>query len=255
MFPIDDTSYPARSGFNQRIRFLIIHYTALPFAGSVTALTRGNVSAHYLIPARQDASYRAAGFDTLRIFRLVREEDRAWHAGISHWAGRDNLNDTAIGIEIVNLASARGGVFDFPDYEEEQILALQQLATSILARYPDISPKHVVGHADVAYERKSDPGPKLPWQRLHQAGIGAWYEESVKQQFAAQFTRTGLPARAELAVAFKRYGYAAPASDSQWRSLLRAFQMHFRPGDIRGELDIESCAILYALNQRYSQGA
>lgn len=251
MFPIDDTSYPAKSGFNQRIRTLIIHYTAMPFSGSIAALTRGNVSAHYLIPACQDPSYRASGFDDLRIFSLVKEEDRAWHAGLSHWAGRDNLNDTAIGIEIVNLASARGGVFDFPDYEEEQIQALQQLATSILTRYPDISPRQVVGHSDVAYDRKSDPGPKLPWQRLHQAGIGAWYETSVKQGFEEQFTRGGLPDRTALAAAFKRFGYAAPTSDGQWRSLLRAFQMHFRPADYRGELDVESCAILYALNQRY----
>ncbi len=96
------------------MRFLVLHYTALDFAASVKALTTGAASAHYLIPAPHDPSYKAAGFKGQRIFNLVAEEDRAWHAGVSGWARRDNLNDTSIGIEIVNLARDDDGVFTFP---------------------------------------------------------------------------------------------------------------------------------------------
>ncbi|MBV8048345.1 MAG: N-acetylmuramoyl-L-alanine amidase [Paludibacterium sp.] len=251
MSTIDFNSYRATTGFNKRIRFLVLHYTALDFAGSITALTRGQVSAHYLLPATADPSYRAAGFSSQRIFNLVDEQDRAWHAGLSHWAGRDNLNDTAIGIEIVNQPTETPSGLHFVDFEPGQIDALRELAGNILMRYPDISPKNVLGHADIAYLRKSDPGPKFPWQTLAQSGIGAWYEAERKQAFIDQFTRQGLPSRSETIAAFKQYGYAAPADDAGFKALVRAFQMHFRPSGYSGEMDIETGAILFALNARY----
>lgn len=159
MLTIDYNSYRTTTPYGKRVRFLVLHYTALDFAASVKALTTGAASAHYLIPAPHDPSYKAAGFKGQRIFNLVAEEDRAWHAGVSGWARRDNLNDTSIGIEIVNLARDDDGVFTFPDYERSQINALKQLAKNILQRYPDMTPKNVVGHSDIAVGRKSDPGP------------------------------------------------------------------------------------------------
>ncbi len=178
MLTIDYNSYRTTTPYGKRVRFLVLHYTALDFAASVKALTTGAASAHYLIPAPHDPSYKAAGFKGQRIFNLVAEEDRAWHAGVSGWARRDNLNDTSIGIEIVNLARDDDGVFTFPDYERSQINALKQLAKNILQRYPDMTPKNVVGHSDIAVGRKSDPGPKLPWKELYEAGIGAWYDDA-----------------------------------------------------------------------------
>jgi N-acetylmuramoyl-L-alanine amidase len=253
MLTIDFNSFHATSGYGKRIRFLIMHYTAANFAGSVNALTRGQASAHYLVPATADPSYSAAGFSGQRIFSLVEEQDRAWHAGVSHWAGRDNLNDTALGIEIVNLASEpTPGQFIFPDFEQSQIDAVRELASNILMRYPDITPKNVMGHADVAYLRKSDPGPKFPWQALAESGIGAWYEEARKQAFVQQFDSQGLPPRPEIETAFKKYGYARPLNDAAYKALTRAFQMHFRPRDYSGAMDVETCAILYALNTRYA---
>jgi N-acetylmuramoyl-L-alanine amidase len=252
MQAIDINHYRTTSGYNKRVRFLVLHYTAANFAQSVMALTRGQTSAHYLVPAQSDQSYIDAGFSSTRIFNLVNEHDRAWHAGVSNWAGRDNLNDTSIGIEIVNQASETGGVFTFPDFEPEQIEAVRELAVNILLRYPDISPKNVVGHADIAYMRKSDPGPKLPWKKLAQAGIGAWYEEASKQDFIQRFERQGLPPRTDIIAAFRQYGYARPEdSDRAFGLLTRAFQMHFRPESYNGIMDAETCAILYALNVRY----
>ncbi len=158
MYPVDYNSYRAIKGFNHHVRFLIMHYTALDFKASITALIGPSVSAHYLVPDPSEKTYIDAGFKDMRIFNLVDENERAWHAGVSSWAGRSNLNDTSIGIETVNLARDNNGVFVFPPYNPVQINAIKELAANILQRYPDITPVNVVGHSDIASGRKSDPG-------------------------------------------------------------------------------------------------
>lgn len=120
-------------------------------------------------------------------FNLVDENERAWHAGVSYWDGRNNLNDTAIGIETVNLATDNDGVFTFPPYNVTQIAAIKALASNILYRFPDITPVNVVGHSDIAPGRKSDPGAAFPWKALYDAGIGAWYDDETKQRYLDQF--------------------------------------------------------------------
>lgn len=158
MYLIDYNSYRSVKGFSRRVRFLVMHYTAIDFKASVTALTGSSVSTHYLIPDPSEKTYIDAGFKDMRIFNLVDENERAWHAGVSSWSGRSNLNDTAIGIETVNLATENNNIFIFPPYNPEQIEAIKALATNILQRYPDITPTNVVGHSDIAPGRKSDPG-------------------------------------------------------------------------------------------------
>ncbi|WP_455480510.1 N-acetylmuramoyl-L-alanine amidase [Bartonella sp. B12(2025)] len=106
MYQIDYNSYRSIKSFNRRVRFLVMHYTSLDFKASVMALTGENVSAHYLVPDPSEQTYIESGFKGMRIFNLVDENERAWHAGVSSWAGRSNLNDTSIGIEIVNLATS-----------------------------------------------------------------------------------------------------------------------------------------------------
>lgn len=249
-----DSTFPAKD-FNQRngeaVRQVIVHYTAAPFASSLRTLTRDGVSAHYLLPDPHDASYRAAGYDELRVFRLVDEAQRAWHAGASHWAGRDNLNSPSIGIEIVNQARDEAGVFSFSAYGPEQIDVLIALIRDIQGRYPAIGPTDILGHSDIAYWRKSDPGPRLPWRCLFEAGVGAWFDEPAKVSYERRFS-IGLPPEVEIERAFQRYGYA-PAKDRQgFRQRVRAFQMHYRSRDYSGQLDSETCAILYALNEKYT---
>lgn len=252
MYTIDYNSYRSVKGFNRRVRFLILHYTAGAFKGSVTALTGPSVSAHYLVPDPLDKTYTDAGFKDLRIFNLVDENERAWHAGASVWGNRCNLNDTSIGIEIVNDASFVQGVFTFPPYNVQQIEAVKQLALDILQRYPDITPVHVLGHSDIAPGRKSDPGPAFPWKQLHDAGIGAWYDEAVKQRYQLQFENEP-PARTEVLARLKVYGYAVSGAgtDKGYRALVRALQLHFRPERYDGVLDAETAAVLYALVDKY----
>lgn len=250
---IIDSTYPAKD-FNERqgqpVRQVVVHYTAAPFASSLRTLTSGGVSAHYLLPDPREPGYRAAGYEELRVFRLVDERHRAWHAGVSHWAGRDNLNSQAIGIEIVNLARDEAGVFTFPVYSCEQVEVLITLIRDIQARYPAIGPTQILGHSDIAYWRKSDPGPRLPWRRLFEAGVGAWFDEATRAVYQRRF-RIGLPPEVEVERAFQRYGYAPARNRAGFEQRVRAFQMHFRPRNYNGQLDAETCAILYALNEKY----
>ncbi|WP_086108477.1 N-acetylmuramoyl-L-alanine amidase [Xenorhabdus vietnamensis] len=252
MYKIDYNSYRSIKSFNRRSRFLVMHYTALNFEKSVHALTGELASAHYLIPNPDDPTYRAAGFNKIHIFNLVDELERAWHAGISCWAGRKGLNDTSIGIEIVNEATNNGGVFTFPPYHPEQITAIKELAINILQRYPDITPTHVVGHSDISWQRKTDPGPSFPWKELYDMGVGAWYDEETKQKYIEQFEHC-LPDVVEILEKFKRYGYDVTGTEEEenFQFLIKVFQMHFRPSYYNGVIDIETIAILYALVEKY----
>lgn len=257
MYQINYNAWRSLKGFNRRVRFLVMHYTATDFAKSVQLLSgSGGVSAHYLMPDPTEQTYIDAGFNTMQIFNLVDENDRAWHAGVSQWADRTNLNDTSIGIEIVNLASEEGGVFVFPPFNSTQIDALKELASNIIQRYPDMSPTNIVGHSDIAPSRKSDPGAAFPWKELYDAGIGAWYDDATKAKYEKQFCKTGLPSHAEITEKLKTYGYnVSDAKDAaSFQQLLRAFQLHFRQQKYDGKLDTETAAILYALVEKYFSG-
>ncbi|WP_259051159.1 N-acetylmuramoyl-L-alanine amidase [Klebsiella sp. BIGb0407] len=254
MIPIDRNSYRAVRNFGERVRFLVIHFTAANFKKSVELLTQGGVSAHYLIPDPSDPSYREKGNTDIKILNLVDEKDRAWHAGVSFWRGRNNLNDTSIGVEIVNLATDDGqGHFTFPPFHPQQITAVKQLAANIIQRYPDISPVNVIGHSDIAPGRKSDPGAAFPWQQLSEAGAGAWYDESTKVKYTTQFSQT-MPSTDDIISKLKTYGYdvAGVTRPSGLKDLIRAFQLHFRPADYSGKIDVETAAILYALVEKYT---
>lgn len=100
------------------------------------------------------------------------------------------------------------------------------------------------------YWRKSDPGPRLPWRCLFEAGIGAWFDESTRGLYQRRFS-LGLPPEVEVERAFQRYGYKPAENRRAFELRTRAFQMHFRSRNYGGVLDGETCAILYALNERY----
>ncbi|WP_061798120.1 N-acetylmuramoyl-L-alanine amidase [Serratia ficaria] len=235
-------------GADRRIRFLVMHYTAEDFHSSLKTLTDEHVSAHYLLPAHPQLEH---GKPTA--FQLVPEEMRAWHAGASGWRGRSNLNDTSIGIEIVNRGFTRSMLYTrWQPYTAEQIALLIPLSRDIINRY-GIQPQDVVGHSDIAPQRKQDPGPLFPWHALAEAGVGAWPNERDVQRLLAGRDRQAPVPMAPLLARLARYGYAIDPTWNarQQRNVLAAFQMHFRPGDFRGEPDAESEAIVDALLLKY----
>ncbi len=255
-FIIDSETYQA-TGKSERIKSIVLHYTVSNNARSINTLTTGQVSAHYLILDYNDD----------KIYNLVPESERAWHAGDGGFAGRTILNDTSIGIEIVNSGikpeyrdALKNGNLDYHPYDhyvefdELQIKKVAQLVQDLAARYK-ISPKNIIGHADMAPSRKIDPGAKFPWQRLYKEyGIGAWYDEFDKQFFMNQdaFAAATIP---EIKQTFRDYGYQINDSaewDKASRNVVYAFQLHFRPQQPTGELDLETYAILKALNKKYA---
>ncbi|MFL1528337.1 N-acetylmuramoyl-L-alanine amidase [Pseudomonas sp. O230] len=253
MKPINYNTYRSIKGYNGRIRFLTFHYTAANFSSSVNTLTGPSVSAHYLIPDITDQSYLNAGFTEQETFNLVDENNRSWHAGVSLWGNRSNLNDTAIGVEIVNLASFKDGAFTFPPYHPEQVAAIEALALNILQRYPDIRPTHVLGHSDIAPGRKSDPGPQFPWHALYLKGVGAWFDDTTQNIFQERYIESGIPARDELLKLFKTYGYdvSGASTEQGFTQLVRAFQLHFRQENYDGVMDAQTAANLAALVSKY----
>lgn len=255
-FIVDNTTYES-TGKSQRIKTIVLHYTVSDNDRSIKLLTAGKVSAHYLIMKNDDD----------KIYSLVPETERAWHAGDGSFAGRTILNDTSIGIEIVNdgiqpqyLNALKKDDLDYHPYEhfvefdEIQIKKVAQLVKDIATRY-DISPKNIIGHSDLAPSRKIDPGAKFPWERLYKDyGIGAWYEEADRRYFTTEIA-LATPTIPEIKQQLRNYGYQINDSD-EWdkasRDVVYAFQLHFRPRNPTGNMDIETYAILKALNKKYA---
>lgn len=239
-------------GQNFRQKYLILHYTVLPDDKSVEVLSQQSLSAHYLVNNLGDNE----------IYQLVDENKRAYHAGISAWRTDKNLNDTSIGIEIVNMGfkTDGSGMRTFEPFSEEQIKKVAALAKDIVVRY-QIPPTNVLAHSDIAPTRKQDPGPLFPWKRLYdEYQIGMWYDEAAKQTFLAT-AQTDVPAKYNepsfvflVQTALQKFGYDILPSgkwDDATKKTIEALQYHFRPEKYDGIMDAETWAILQALSQKY----
>jgi N-acetylmuramoyl-L-alanine amidase len=194
------------------IDMLVLHYTGMPTgAAAINRLCdpAAHVSAHYVI--EEDGT----------IFHLVPEEKRAWHAGLASWRGERDINSRSIGIELVNP----GHQFVYRDFPGTQVASLKSLATDILNRHP-IPARNVVGHSDIAPDRKLDPGERLDWRDLAADGIGLWPEAPQRIE-------------GDLLDLLDEFGYDAGA-----RQVVAAFQRHFRPEKIDGIADDETLAML-----------
>lgn len=240
----------AAQGARPRVKTIVIHYTAEDYPTSLATLTDKDVSVHYLIPM-QPPLHRG----TPLISQLVPESELAWHAGISYWRGTTRLNDTSVGIELVNPGyrnTAQGRQF-YP-FAATQIEALVPLLRDIIRRY-HIQPQNIVGHSDIAPQRKQDPGPRFPWAQLAAQGIGAWPDARRVDTLLQGRDRFQPVDQAALLTLLARYGYEvnAAVTPEQQRRLIAAFQMHFRPTDYRGIADAETLAIAQALVEKYGR--
>ncbi|PCD00401.1 N-acetylmuramoyl-L-alanine amidase [Halopseudomonas pelagia] len=232
-----DTRYNSPN-HDSRVQYVVLHYTSSGFERSLNHLLAGEVSSHYLIGATPPI-----------IYRLVDENRRAWHAGDSSWQGRTWLNSTSIGIEIVHP-----GYTDTPagrvwhPWPQDQIDALIPLLKDILQRH-GLGPDRVVGHSDIAPQRKVDPGPLFPWRQLADAGVAIWPEQQKVEHYQRQLGGQTPPVQ-WFEMALEQFGYnlaRAPEQVNASKNLLAAFQMRFRPARFDGVADAETAAILAAL--------
>jgi N-acetylmuramoyl-L-alanine amidase len=217
--PVDAPS-PNFNARNQPVSILVLHYTGMETGAAALDRLRdpdAKVSAHYLV--EEDG----------RVFALVAEDNRAWHAGAGAWGGCKDVNSASIGIEIVN----GGHDFGLPDFPDVQIEAVIALSREILTRHA-ITPRNVIGHSDMAPSRKTDPGEKFPWARLARAGIGLWPEAPAP----------AVPA-ADALWALAMIGY--PVQDNSLDDVVRAFQRRYRPGRIDGRLDAQTLGLIAAV--------
>jgi N-acetylmuramoyl-L-alanine amidase len=218
---IIDAPSPNFDARDQPISIVVLHYTGMRDAESAIARLRdpeSRVSCHYLVA--EDG----------QILRMVAEENRAWHAGLSYWRGITGINAVSIGIEIVNP----GHEFGYRPFPDEQIDALVPLLSGIKQRF-GITRGNVVGHSDVAPARKQDPGELFPWGRL--ARLRLALPRPTRNLMDPGWSDSGF------LLALERFGY--DIGDA--RAAVVAFQRRFRPELIDGVVDGECRALLLAL--------
>jgi N-acetylmuramoyl-L-alanine amidase len=240
-----DTRYTA-VGQDSRAQYLILHYTDEPLDSSIRILTQQKVSAHYLLSDEAPPV----------VYRLVDENRRAWHAGASFWKGATQLNASSIGIEIVNLGEekAADGTRFFTPYPPAQIELLIQLVRDIVTRH-HIPPERVLGHSDIAPQRKIDPGPLFPWKALADAGLVPWPDASRVAAHQLRYA-AALPEVAWFQRSLAAVGYQVPDTgvlDAPTQRVLIAFQMRYRPAKYDGQPDAETAALLQVINEPLPQ--
>ncbi len=216
----------------QVVDTLVLHYTALDLEASLRVLRYRDVSAHYVLAPDGIA------------YKILNNDEVAWHAGLSMWRGKKQVNERSIGIEIVNMDGNRDA------YPDVQIAALVQLCQRVMQENPAIKPRNIVGHSDVAPKRKVDPGAKFPWKALAASGVGLWPTPSAA---------TAVGSDAQIQALLERCGYARPHGYGKQgdryvmvdnpaappagvsgvvpvgtRDILRAFQLHYQPGAANG---------------------
>ena len=214
------------------VKHLILHYTGM--LSCTDALDRlcdeaSRVSAHYLID--EDG----------QVYRMVAEDMRAWHAGVSFWRGERDINATSIGIELVNP----GHEYGYRPFPDSQLNALVPLARQIMERH-QIRSDHVLGHSDVAPGRKTDPGELFPWMEMSAHGIGTWPQviSPYSTDFTLENSINGL----------SKIGYATPLSKELGADILSpevgasevisAFQRRYRQTKVDGNIDDETASLI-----------
>lgn len=222
-------NFDSRKG--RKIDMLVMHYTVSPKEKAIRQLTDPNrphkVSAHYLIDVDGN------------IYQLVDEDKRAWHAGVSSWGGEVDNNSRSIGVEIDNPG-------DRP-FTECQLKALEKLSADIIARH-DIPLENIVGHSDIAPNRKDDPGPHFPWARLGVYDIGYWPKpsrEDYKKKLSLRDYQKGLA----------KLGYKVPQNgmmDADTKAVIKAFQTRYTPSQGKNRSRRHDHAMLNALLRKFA---
>lgn len=215
---------------------IILHYTGMvsgQAAEDWLCAPESEVSSHYLV--HEDGS----------IVQMVAEKDRAWHAGRSFWAGETDINSHSVGIEIVNP----GHILGYCEFPPVQIAQVISLCRDIATRY-NMPASRILAHSDVAPGRKIDPGEKFPWALLNTFGLGHFVEPDAPSQPIDENSPLYRELAHDLAQMLTDYGFqlqGSGADKAQFEVVVAAFQRHFRPARVDGQMDVSTVETLRRL--------
>jgi N-acetylmuramoyl-L-alanine amidase len=214
------------------IKFIIIHYTGMQSEiESINKLKDINskVSCHYLINRKG------------KVTQMVKDKQVAWHAGKSKWSNFVGLNESSIGIELVN----KGKEFGYQNFSKIQITKLINLCMILKKKYK-IRKENFLGHSDVAPLRKLDPGEKFPWKKLSKCNFGNWYEGSLKNfQFINLKKVENLFFKNLYKIGY-RY-FKIRKREKSDKLIIRSFQQHYLPQNVTGKIDKKTFKISHFL--------
>ena len=228
---------------SEQIKFIIFHYTGMKKeSDAINRLTdlQSEVSSHYLIKKNGE------------IITLVPNLYIAWHAGKSSWKDCKLLNKNSIGIEITNP----GHEFGYKKFSKKQIFSLLKLGKILIKKYK-VNHRNILGHSDIAPERKKDPGEKFPWEYLSKNKIGLWHSLRKKELKKNRGLEVSKIEKESFFNSLFKIGYSKKTpkninKDSYLKDVAKAFQRRFRQDLINGEIDRECLLISANLIKRYN---
>ena len=220
----------------KKIKYIIYHYTGMSSESkAINRLTdvRSDVSCHYFI--KKNGS----------IILMVPELYEAWHAGKSNWKKDQFLNKTSLGIEISN----KGHQFGYKNFPKKQLKSIIKLSKYLIKKYK-IKKMNVLGHSDIAYERKKDPGEKFPWEYLSKNKIGVWHKINKNILKKMRNNKISKIEETKFFQFLNKIGYFVKTHQSSNKTkLIKSFQRHFRQSLINGKIDQECLFIAKKLSK------
>ncbi len=171
-----------------------------------------------------------------KIILMVPELFKAWHAGKSYWNNIKNLNNKSIGVEIQNFGHSHG----YQNYTKNQIKSIIKISNYLSKKY-NIQRKNFLGHSDIAYDRKQDPGEKFPWEKLAKSNIGIWHNINKNKLIKLRGSTISKFEEKQIKQYLKKIGYKV--RNSSLSLLAKAFQRRFRQDLIKGKFDRECLVI------------
>ena len=225
------------------IKFIIFHYTGMrKESDSLNRLTniQSQVSCHYLIKNNGE------------IIKVVPDLYKAWHAGKSSWGKYKSLNKNSIGIEITNP----GHQFNYKKFSKKQIISLIKISKFLIKKYK-INSKNILGHSDIAPERKKDPGEKFPWKYLSKNRVGLWHTVKKQELIKNRKIKTTKVEKDFFFNNLFKIGYPKNFSEDlnkekYLKCIIKAFQRRFRQDLVDGKIDQECLLVSQNLEEKFS---
>ena len=222
-------NFSSKKRIKKNIKFIIFHYTGMN--NEIKAINRltsvkSKVSCHYFIKKNG------------QIILMVPELYKAWHAGKSNWKKHNNLNKYSIGIEIQNKGHQNG----YENFSKFQISSLIKISRYLIKKYK-IKKKNILGHSDISYDRKTDPGEKFPWKYLAKKKIGVWHNLKKNRLKNLRSIKISFHNKKKIFFYLKKFGYFVKKNNKNSKELFKNFQRRFRPELINGKFDKECLLI------------